>query len=156
MQKDGSFLGPLGVLMHTPELGHLFLEWGNALGKLPGLSAQSREIAVLAVGARTQAAYQNYAHSKLSGMSTKDLENIQESKLPSDATEENRIVLNVIDELFKPGPLSKEIWDEAVRILGIQGMTTLVHYVGFYKYTSTILNGFDAQVPEESSEQQGR
>ncbi len=66
-----------------------------------------------------------------------------------DFDEEKKVVFACATELVeKLGPLSRETWQRTVDAVGVQGATAVVHYVGFYKYVATILNGFDAQVPE--------
>lgn len=100
------------------------------------------------MGAHTKAAYEVKAHETLSGFARSDLEEIDRGICPANMTDEGKIVFKVATELFNPGPLPEATWNEAVEVLGIQGVTAVVQYVGFYRYVSTILNGFDAKVPE--------
>lgn len=85
----------------------------------------------------------------LSGFSKSELDDIEKGVCPADFDEEKKVVFACATELVgRPGPLSQETWQRTVDVIGVQGTTAVVHYVGFYKYVSTILNGFDAQVPE--------
>ena len=118
------------------------------MAKIPGLSAHGREVAILVVGAHTKAAYEVTAHEALSGFPRSELDQIDKGICPPTMDEECKIVFKVANELFQPGPLSSSTWDEAVSVLGISGSTAVVQYVAFYKYIATILNGFDAQVPD--------
>lgn len=115
--------------------------------QIPGLSPSGREIAILVVGSHTQAAYEIAAHEKLSGLPRADLDEIANGVCPSSLDDEGKTVFKLANELFKPGPLSDETWNEATRVLGVSGTTAVVQYVGFYKYVATILNGFDVKVP---------
>ena len=137
--------------MHTPEIGQHFLGFAKALKKIPGLPHRSREVAILVVGAHTKAAYEVEAHEKLSGIPRSDLDKISNGICPDSFSEEEKMVFKVANELFLPGPLMQRTWDEAVKVFGISGTTAVVQYVAFYKYIATILNGFDVQVPKDSS-----
>ena len=119
------------------------------MAKLPGLSRSTREVAILAVGAHTKAAYEENAHKKLSSFSKSELEDSEKGVCSADFDEEKKVVFACATELVeKPGPLSQETWQRTMDVIGVQGTTAVVHYVGFYKYVATILKGFDTQVPE--------
>ena len=119
------------------------------MAKLPGLSPSTREVAILVVAAHTKAAYQESAHQQLSGFSKGELEDIERGVCPAEFDEEKKVVFACATELVeKPGPLAQETWQETVDVVGLQGTIAVVHYVGFYQYVATILNGFDAQVPK--------
>jgi hypothetical protein len=62
--------------------------------------------------------------------------------------EKCKIAFKMATALCKPGVLDGGIWKEGVEVLGKQAAMAVVHYVGFYKYVATILNGFDAKVPK--------
>lgn len=134
--------------LHTPEVGHHFLGFATSLAKIPGLSAQAREMAILVVGAHTGAAYEDYAHSRLSQFSEAQEDEIRNGRCPTGLEESETVAFEVASELFKKGPLPQDSWNKAVNTLGVDGAKALVHYVGFYRYIATILNGFDVQIPE--------
>ena len=146
---DGRFVGPFGIQLHTPEIGQHFMGLAQAMAKILGLQSSTREIAILVVGAHTKAAYEEAAHQQLSGFSKSELEDIEKRVCPAHFDEEKKAVFAYATELVeKPGPLSQETWQRTVNGIGVQGTTAVVHYVGFYKYVATILNGFNVQVPE--------
>lgn len=118
------------------------------MAKIPGLSPSSREVAILVVGAHTKAVYEETAHKQVSGFSKSELDDIERGVCPAEFDDEKKVVFACATELVeRPGPLSQETWQRTVDVVGVQGTTAVVHFVGFYKYVSTILNGFDAQVP---------
>jgi hypothetical protein len=122
----------------------------KALASIPGLPPLAREVAILVTATHTNAAYEFYAHAKLSGLSPIHLSQISEGNCPEGFDTECKTAFKIATELCKPGPLGEKMWKEAVDTFGVSGATALVHYVGFYKYVAIILNGFDAQVPAES------
>lgn len=116
-----------------------------ALEELPRLP---REVAILLVGAHEQAAFEYYAHSATSSLPKEDLERIWNKECPEHLDDACKAAFQVANELcVHPGPLPAATYDRALTVLGKQGLTALIQYVGFYKYVSTILNGFDCKVP---------
>jgi len=120
----------------------------KALAQMPGLPQLAREVAILVTGHHEAAAYEVYAHSAVSRLSEADLDELKRGTCPAHLSKECHVAFKVATELCEtPGPLDAGIWKEAINMFGMIGATTLVHYVGFYKYVATILNGFDAKVP---------
>lgn len=105
------------------------------------------------MGAHTHAAYEQYAHQRLSGFPQAVLDDIESGKCPETLDEEGKVVFEMATKLFEAGPLPASLWGKAVATLGVQGSTAVVHYVGYYKYIATILNGFDAQIPEVTAQE---
>ena len=52
----------MAPLLYTPEFTRKYYAYVNELAKLPGLDIKPREVAILVVGAKYQAAYELYAH----------------------------------------------------------------------------------------------
>lgn len=56
---QGRFLGPFGILLHTPEVAKAYLPMITSIAKISTeLDADVRETAILVVGARTGAKYE--------------------------------------------------------------------------------------------------
>jgi hypothetical protein len=57
--EQGRFLGPFGILMHSPDVARAYLPMIGSIAKIgKGLDADVRETAILVVGARTGAKYE--------------------------------------------------------------------------------------------------
>lgn len=149
---DGRLIGPFAIQLHIPAIAEHFIGFATSLLAVPGLSPRAREVAINVVGAHTKAAYETSAHqgaAKRLGFSAVQLEEIYRGTCPSNLAEDEKIAFEVATELLEvAGPLRQDLWDRAVEVLGKGGSMVLIQYVGLYQYVSTILNGFDAQVPE--------
>merc|ERR1712000_178087 len=156
--EDGTLIGPFGILLHHPQLGEPFYRLAQGLRMIPGLSSYGREVVIAVAGARSQAAYENYAHAIIAngeGISEAELHEIHAGRCPETLTEEGKVAFELATALGRPGILEQAIWDKAVKVLGRDGAAAAVHYTGFYSYVGIVLNGFDAKVPgEESSHNQ--
>ncbi len=150
------FVGPFGITLHTPTVGHDFLNLGQHIGELPqgNYSARSREITTLVVGSLQQAAYELYAHRIISaekGLSEEEIEDVVEGRKPEGWTgeSEDSVVYDCCYELVHgQRELSEGNWERGVKVLGREGVIVLIYTVGFYQFVCTVLRGFDAKVPE--------
>ena len=72
---------------------------------------------------------------------------------PSGMDEESKLAYDVVVELVdKKGPLSNEVWDRAVKVMGSkEGVLALVQYVSLYSFVCVYLNGCDVPLPEGES-----
>lgn len=122
----------------------------KSLAEITELPPLAREVAILVTGNHEAAAYEVYAHSAVSRLSSEDLKTIADGRCPEHLDKKCHAAFDLATELCKPGRLSDEAWGNAVGSLGKTAAVAVVHYVGFYKYVATILNGFDAKVPEGS------
>ncbi|KAJ9616605.1 hypothetical protein H2200_000324 [Cladophialophora chaetospira] len=149
--EDGTLVGPFGIWLHHPKVGEHMFRAGQAMAEIPGLSQYAKEILIAVSGARSQAAFENYAHAILArraGITETELQEIYAGRCPETLTNEGKASFELATALGKPGPVDQAVWDKAVKVLGKEGASAVVHYTGFYKYIGTILNGFDAKVPE--------
>ena len=48
----------------------------------------------------------------------------------------------------KKGPMSQELWERGVEVVGKTGLSSLVHYIGFYCWMCVAMNAFDCPKPE--------
>ena len=121
----------------------------KTLGEVRELPALAREVAILVTAAHAKAAYAFYAHSAVSALPKPDLDQIWQGECPAHLDSASQTAFHVAYDLcHQPGPLRQSVWEQAVETLGRKAAVALVHYVGFYKYVATILNGFDAKVPD--------
>jgi 4-carboxymuconolactone decarboxylase len=82
--------------------------------------------------------------------SKEEIQLMHAGRKPETLSETEVAVWELADALARGrGPLAQELWEGAVIMLGRDCAASVVFTVGFYQYVSTILNGFDAQLPRE-------
>ncbi|CAH0047335.1 unnamed protein product [Clonostachys solani] len=153
-----ALIGPLPCVLTTPVIGRA---WQAGLGALsqtakaanPPLNAECREIAILTVGARFQAAFMLYSHDYVSRTETtftrEQIKKLMVGRRPEGLDEKGNITMDVVKYLiYEPGPLPDYLYKKAVEILGKEATVALIHYAGYYCYVSCILNGADIPIPE--------
>lgn len=146
--------GPFPILISSKQIGAQFIALNKSFRELEGFPADAREVAILTIGARYQAAFELYAHksiavnSKLLSQQQADL--ISMGKKPDDLNENCSLTYDAAYHLGNvPGPLPKELFDRCVKAFGKDGTLLLSHYTGIYAYTSILLNVADASAPEQ-------
>lgn len=151
LPSSGALVGPYGILLHTPTLGRPALELIQATHSLPGLTPRHREIVALVVAVNERAAFHIYSHSGLAlqaGLSQNEIDSLHAGLYSKSFTEADRVVFAIARELcVSSGPLSERAWAEALNVLGQDGALAVVHCTAINRYLTTILRGFDAQVP---------
>ncbi|KAJ9651656.1 hypothetical protein H2198_009069 [Neophaeococcomyces mojaviensis] len=152
---DSAFIGPFGPLLYTPTLVGPFMELIVELPKISGLPPAARETAILATGSAFKAGYELYAHGNVAtstSLSDRQIELIKKGEKPEGTDKLDNacdIAFDVAMKLSKEqGPLSDVMWKKASDAFGMEGAAALIHFVGFYAYTSIFLNGVAAPVPE--------
>lgn len=144
--------GPFPILISSKEVGRQFIALNKTFSTLEGFPPDAREVAILTIGARFQAAYELYAHKNVSVnsklLSQEQVDMISTGKKPGDLKEKCSLTFDAVYHLGnKPGPLPKEIFDRCVDAFGKDGTLALSHYTGIYAYLSILLNVADAGAP---------
>lgn len=115
------------------------------------LPDNARQIAILVVGARYDAAYELYAHvavAEREGMSTERLAALVAGQKPVDLTRAENVAFDFSYALSRGGVLPEPLYRLAIDTFGQHGTNELIYLVGLYALVSTTLNGFNVPVPE--------
>jgi 4-carboxymuconolactone decarboxylase len=151
MRKDGAILGPWSAWLYDPDLGHAL--WGATKGmtRFRHLPEMVRQIVILTVGSKFNAAYEIYAHGAVasaSGMSAERLATIAANLRPTDLTQEEGIAYDMATALLGGGVLASPIWESALATFGKKVPARSSNLVGHYCFISMTLNGFAIPVPD--------
>lgn len=150
---DGSLTGPFGVMLHEPALGAPLQELGSAIRFATGLSARTREIAILAVAAATGSAFEAYAHARVGravGLTEDELAALADGTFTSTDPLEHAAHAFCRRLVADAGPgahLDDEAYAAYAAALGTSTMTELVVLVGYYRTLADLLAVYDVGVP---------
>ncbi len=150
-RADGALMGPWNPWLHEPAIGKAIWELTLAMTANATLADNVRQIAILVVGARFDAAYEIYAHiavAEKEGMSPERLATLVADLKPVDLSREENIAYDVAYALSRGGVLPEPLYRLAVSTFGQHGANELIYLVGLYALVSTTLNGFNVPVPE--------
>ena len=150
-RADGALMGPWNPWLHEPAIGKAIWDLTLAMTANATLPDNVRQIAILVVGARFDAAYEIYAHiavAEREGMSAERLATLVADLKPVDLSKEESIAFDLAYALSRGGVLPEPVYRLAIATFGQHGTNELIYLVGLYALVSTTLNGFNVPVPE--------
>lgn len=148
---DGALMGPWNPWLHEPRIGKAIWDLTLAMTAEATLADNVRQIAILVVGARFDAAYELYAHiavAERDGMSLERLATLVADIKPTDLAPDESVAYDLSYALVRGGVLPEPLYRLAVQTFGQHGTNELIYLVGLYSLVSTTLNGFNVPVPE--------
>ena len=150
-REDGALMGPWNPWLHEPAIGKAIWNLTLAMTANAVLPDHVRQIAILVVGARFDAAYEIYAHiavAEREGMTPERLATMVADLKPNDLAPDESVAFDVAYALSRGGTLPEPLYRLAVTTFGQHGTNELIYLVGLYALVSTTLNGFNVPVPE--------
>ena len=147
--NDGALLGPFNAWVTAPGIGGRVAELGAALRFESSIERRLLEVAIITVGARWQAEFEWWAHSRMAlrhGVSQDAVDAIARGASPALADDE-RVVYAVARQLVDNGRVDRTTYDAAHSLLGDRGIVELVTLCGYYTLVSFTLNAFDVGLP---------
>ena len=151
IREDGALMGPWNPWLHEPAIGKAIWDLTLAMTAGASLADPVRQVVILVVGARFDAAYEIYAHIAVAeheGMKPERLASLVADLKPTDLTPEESIAYDVAYKLVRGGTLPEPLYTLAVRTFGQHGANELFYLVGLYSLVSTTLNAYNVPVPE--------
>ncbi len=150
-REDGALMGPWNPWLHEPAIGKAIWNLTLAMTANAVLPDNVRQIVILVVGARFDAAYEIYAHiavAERERMSPERLATLVADLKPSDLAKDENVAFDLAYSLCRGGTLPEPIYQLAIDTFGQHGTNELIYLVGLYSMVSTTLNGFNVPVPE--------
>ena len=151
LREDGALMGPWKPWLHEPGIGKAIWDFTLAMTANASLPDNVRQIVILVVGARFDAAYEIYAHiavAEKEGMTPERLATLVANLKPVDFAPDESIAFDIAYALVRGGTLPEPLYSLGVKTFGQHGMNELIYLVGLYAMVSTTLNGFNVPVPE--------
>jgi len=100
-RDDGALLGPFNALLLSPGLGAALQEVGAAIRYRTGLSARTREIAILTVAASWDCAFERESHESVGlavGLTPDEMYQIRSGRVPPLDDPHERACAHLVDD----------------------------------------------------------
>ena len=149
-REDGALMGPWNPWLHEPRIGKAIWDLTLAMTASASLPDNVRQIVILVVGARFDAAYEIYAHiavAEREGMREQRLATLVANLKPNDLSPEESVAFDFAYALVRGGTLPEPLYRLAVETFGQHSTNEMIYLVGLYCLVSTTLNGFNVPVP---------
>jgi len=151
VRDDGALMGPWNPWLQEPVIGKAIWDLTLAMTAGAALPDNVRQLVILVVGARFDAAYEIYAHIAVAeheGMKPERLASLTADQKPADLTRDEAVAFDVAYKLVRGGTLPEPLYRLAVDTFGQHGANELFYLVGLYCLVSMTLNAYNVPVPE--------
>lgn len=149
--NNGALMGPWNPWLHEPAIGKAIWDLTLALTAQASLPDNVRQLVILVVGARFDAAYEIYAHiavAEREGMRPERLASLTADVKPADLSHDESVAYDVAYKLVRGGTLPEPLYHLAVETFGQHGANEMFYLIGLYSLVSTTLNAYNVPVPE--------
>ena len=147
----GRLEGPFNAMLLRPGLGQALQELGAAIRYRGTLDDRGREIAILAVAAVWDSAFERYAHEavgRAAGLEEAELDALRRGDHEAFADERERLIAATARALAEQGDLTEEEFAGGRAALGEEGLFELTTLVGYYATLALQLRIFRVPAPE--------
>jgi 4-carboxymuconolactone decarboxylase len=133
-RDDGALLGPFNALLLSPHLGSALQELGGAVRYRTGLSARTREIAILTVATCWNSPFERTAHESVGqavGLRADEMSEIRAGRVPTLADPHERACAHLVRSMVE-GDVGDEAWANWAHVVGAASVFELTTLVGYY------------------------
>ena len=155
----GKVRGPLAIWLHRAGLA----EHAQALGQYcrydSSLPSRLSELAILTMAAWWQAGFEWWAHHPIAlkaGLDADIAEHIRVGDEPVFLQSDESIVYRFVRAMLQTRRVSDALYQEAIEVLGTDGVVDLVGITGYYTLISMTINVFEIDPPDGSTVTFGR
>ena len=139
----GGVRGPFVALLRSPELLNRLQKVGEYLRYQSALEPRLGELAILVVSRHWTQQFEWRVHVPLAlkaGVEESVLKGLAEGRRPADMKDDEALVYDFCDELFRTHGVSDATFAAAVGRLGEQGLVDLIGLVGYFATVSMVMN----------------
>lgn len=150
LDAQGALLGPFPAMLHFPQFGIPALTFLRSLDMHATLDKRVREVAILTVGAAFGARFELYAHEIMAaafGLPDDTIASLATGGHPHGLNEQETIAHNIAYALATGHIVPASTYNQAVLLLGQDGVAELFFLISGYCLIAMILNGFDMPAP---------
>ena len=149
----GRLAGPFNAMLVAPPAGQALQGLGAAIRYETTLSDRVRELAILAVAARWDCAFERYAHEPhalAAGITETQLEAVRGGAAPDVADETERAAVRLVSAMLREEDVDDVTYAEVVPIIGNRMAVELTTLVGYYATLALQLRVFRVADPAGS------
>jgi 4-carboxymuconolactone decarboxylase len=148
--KRGAPPAPMMAWLNSPEMARHATRLGGVLRFDTIFPAKLSEIAILVTARHCTSHYEWYAHKRLAlkgGMDPKVIDAIRDRRTPVFDDPKGQMIYDVAKSLHEGHGVSNALYDAAVDVLTVRGVTEIIGLCGYYTMVSMTLNTFEFELP---------
>ena len=148
--KRGAAPAPMMAWLNSPDMARHATRLGEQLRFNTIFPPRLSEIAILVTARHWTAHYEWYAHKRLAlkgGMDPDIIDDIRDRRTPVFDDPKGQMIYDVARSLHEGHGLSQVLYDAAVELLTLRGVTEIIGLCGYYTMVSMTLNTFEFGLP---------
>ena len=148
--KRGAAPAPMMAWLNSPDMARHATRLGEQLRFNTIFQPKLSEIAILVTARHWTAHYEWYAHKRLAlkgGMEPDIIDDIRDRRTPAFDDPKGQMIYDVARSLHEGHGLSQVLYDAAVELLTLRGVTEIIGLCGYYTLVSMTLNTFEFGLP---------
>ncbi|WP_033328215.1 carboxymuconolactone decarboxylase family protein [Streptomyces yerevanensis] len=157
--QEGRLRGPFNAMLLSPPVGLATQALGTAVRYSSSLSDRVREMAILAVAAHWDSAFEREAHEAVGrtsgGLTESEMAALRAGRVPELAEPAERTALRATTALLRHGTLNDDEYADAVAAVGERGVFELTTLVGYYSMLALQLRVFLGEGSASSPDDRG-
>ena len=149
--KRGAPPAPMMAWLNSPEMARHATRLGGVLRFDTIFPAKLSEIAILVTARHWTSHYEWFAHKRLAlkgGMDPRIIDAIRDRRTPQFDDPKGQMIYDVARSLHEGHGLTQALYDEAVKVLTVRGLTEVIGLCGYYTMVSMTLNTFEFGLPD--------
>jgi len=153
--KRGQLVGPLRVVLHSPELADRWQVLGEYLRYDSSLPKQLSELAIIMTGRYWNSQVEFMIHGPIAvdvGIDKGIVEAIRTATAPAIAGTQLRAVYAATRELLLHAQVSDGVYEQLLQTIGAESAIELTALVGYYTMVAMMLNAHEVPEPEDATE----
>ena len=150
----GKIGGPFVPLVRSPELMSRLQKVGEYLRYHNAIGLRNSEFAVLIVARHWSQPVEWAIHRPIAereGVLPATCEALLEGRRPTQMTDDEAVIYDVLEELRSYKNISDTTWARAMERFGEQGVIDLVAHYGYYSTLAAVMNACRTEVPAGTS-----
>jgi 4-carboxymuconolactone decarboxylase len=150
----GRLIGPFIPLLRSPEFMSRLQKTGEYLRFHSALGPRLNELVILITARQWTQQFEWVSHYPIAlkaGVSTELAQAIADGRRPAELAEDEEIVYDFCDELFRTHGVSDVTYGRAVAKFGEQGVIDMLGVAGYYSMLAMIMNVARTPLPEGST-----
>lgn len=150
---EGRLLGPFNAMLLSPPVGQALQALGSAIRYRSGLPARIRELAILAVAAHWESAFELAAHEAVGrhvGLTDHEIAALRSGADPRLADPAEAAALETTRALLVRSTLTDTEYRRATDALGARHLFELTTLVGYYSLLALQLRVFSDEDPDQA------
>jgi 4-carboxymuconolactone decarboxylase len=136
LESDGDDLEILRLMANSSVMFRPFVSMSAAIMRRSALPPRLRELVILRLASKMDASYEFAQHARIGaavGVKQAEIASLRSGGgAPSTIRDDERLALDLVDELIDTRHLSHELWGAAVTAFGVEPLLELLVVVGYF------------------------